>query len=56
MNRLKDLLYQLEAHTPYLFLDRIAVEVPQNTPPQAQTAQPRVDIQFVARGYRWVGT
>ena len=54
-NRLKDLLYQIESHTPYLFLDRINVEVPQNLLPRGERAQPRVDIQFVVRGYRWVG-
>jgi Type II secretion system (T2SS), protein M subtype b len=55
MNRLTDLLYQVEAHTPYLFLDRITMEVPESVSPRAGSAQTRVDIHFVVRGYRWVG-
>jgi general secretion pathway protein M len=55
MNRLKDLLYEIEAHTPYLFLDRLSMEVPQDVSPRPDSMQLRVDIQFVVRGYRWVG-
>jgi len=56
LSRLKDLLYQIEAHTPYLFLDRITIEVPQNSSRPAERTQPRINIQFVVRGYRWAGT
>ena len=55
MNRLKDLLYQIETRTPYLFLDRIVMEVPQTVSRPAGPSQPRIELQFVVRAYRWVG-
>jgi len=55
MNRLKDLLYQLETATPFLFLDRLNLETQQNLSQRPDGTQPQIDIHFVARGYRWVG-
>jgi general secretion pathway protein M len=53
---LKNVIYQLETHTPYLFLDSVNMRMPENWGVQDPNAPvPAMEVQLVVRGYRWVG-
>ncbi len=54
---LKNVIYQIETHTPYLFLDNVNMRMPENWGAQDPgAAPPSMEIQFLVRGYRWVGS
>ncbi len=54
---LKKVIYQIETHTPYLFIDSVNMRMPENWGLQnADTVPPAMEIQFLVRGYRWVGS
>ncbi len=54
---LKKIIYQIETHTPYLFLDSVNMRMPENWGLEDPAAAvPAMEVQFVVRGYRWVGT
>jgi general secretion pathway protein M len=55
MNRVSQLIYQLETHTPYLFVDRVDLEAPQNASPRSENVVPRIEAHWIIRGYRWKG-
>jgi hypothetical protein len=55
-DRLKDLAYQLETHTPYLFLDNVAIQMPQLRLPQSSdNPVAKLEIHWTVRAYRWAG-
>lgn len=57
MSRLKDIVYQLETHTPYLFIDKIDIRMPENwQPADENAAAPNLEVRWVVSGYRWVGS
>jgi general secretion pathway protein M len=54
---LKNVIYQIETHSPYLFLDSVNMRMPENWGLQDPgAAVPAMEVQFLVRGYRWVGT
>lgn len=55
MNHLKSLTYQIETHTPYLFVDNADIRMPENWQLQGGVA-PRLEIRWVVSGYRWAGS
>jgi general secretion pathway protein M len=51
---LKNVIYQIETHTPYLFLDNVNMRMPENWGLEDRDAvPPAMEVQFVVRGYRW---
>src|SRR5262249_47908314 len=57
INRLKDVIYQLEGRTPYFFLDQMDIRMPPlRQLPGLDTAIPKIEIHWIVRGYRWAGT
>lgn len=56
VTRLSDLMYAIESHTPYLFIDGASISMPQIWQPgDAQAAEPKVEVRWTIHGYRWVG-
>ena len=55
-DHLKDLVYQIESHTPYFFLDGVSIQTAPNAGPQASDrSPPRLEIRWIVRGYRSAG-
>jgi len=52
---LRRLLYQLETHRPFLFLDDVNMRVPEAAARNADAPLPAMEIQLTVRGYRWAG-
>jgi len=55
-SRLKDLAYAVESHAPYFYIDDVDVVIPQAWQTAGADVQdPRVEVRWTIRGYRWVG-
>lgn len=56
-SRLRDLVYAIEAHTPYFFIDNADIvssrDVSSGDP---ASGDPSLELHWVVRGYRWAGT
>ena len=56
MSALQTLLYQIESHTPYLFVDALDIRMPENWVPAAGGApEPKLAVRWQLSGYRWGG-
>lgn len=56
LGSLRKVLYQIETHTPYVFIVSMNMRMPQNWQPEStDSPAPRMEAQWVVRGYRWVG-
>lgn len=56
VTRLGDLVYAIESHTPYLFIDDATVSMTQIwQQADAQATEPKVEVRWTVHGYRWVG-
>lgn len=54
MSRLRDLLYAIETHVPYLFIDNAQIGASQSWQAGSATAQdPPLDVRWTVRAYRW---
>lgn len=54
MSRLHDLLYGIEAHVPYLFIDNVQISAAQALQPAKDgTSDPPLEVRWTVRGYRW---
>lgn len=57
LGSLKNVVYEIETHTPYLFIDNVNMRMPENWMPENTAAPvPALEVQFLVGGYRWVGT
>lgn len=55
-SRLEDLTYAIESHTPYFYIDDVDIVIPQIwQAPSTGVQDPRVEVRWTIRGYRWVG-
>jgi hypothetical protein len=51
---LRDMIYALEAHTPYFFLGDVEIQVPDRVlPPDAKTEPPQPQLRWTIIAYRW---
>ena len=56
LGSLKNIIYQIETHTPFLFIDSVNMRMPENWQPGNGTGPaPAMEAQWVVRAYRWVG-
>jgi len=56
LGSLKNIIYQIETHTPYLFIDSVNMRMPENwRVSDSNTPAPAMEAQWVVRAYRWVG-
>jgi len=56
MKALKGLMYQIETHSPHLFVDTIDIRAPENwRPSTGSTPEPKLAVRWQVSGYRWVG-
>ena len=56
LGSLKNIIYQIETHTPYLFIDSVNMRMPENWQPgNGPAPAPAMEAQWVVRAYRWVG-
>lgn len=54
MSKLRDLVYAVEMHTPYLFLDNVQIAGSQSWQPSNTLAQdPVLNVRWTVRAYRW---
>lgn len=57
MGHLKDLVYKIEALTPYIFIDKVDIRMPENWQPANENAiAPKLEVRWVVSGYRWAGS
>jgi len=57
MGKLAAVLYQIETHNPYFFIDKVDIRMPENwQPDDAHRNAPMLDVKWVVSGYRWAGT
>lgn len=55
-SRLEDLAYAIESHAPYFYIDDVDIVIPQTWQTASTDVQdPRVEVRWTIRGYRWVG-
>jgi len=52
---LERLLYDLEAHVPFLFVEAVDIRMPENWQPGQGGPQPSLAIRWQVIGYRWKG-
>lgn len=52
-SRLRDLVYAIETHTPYLTLDDASISAPAWAVNDANARDPKLELRWVIRGYRW---
>ena len=56
LGSMKNVIYQIETHTPYLFIDHVTMRMPEGWQPEnVDTPAPALEVQWLIRGYRWVG-
>lgn len=56
MGHLKALVYQIETHSPFLFIDKVEIRMPETWQPvDENTLPPSLEIRWVVSGYRWAG-
>jgi hypothetical protein len=60
LTRLSSVLYAIESHTPYLFIDHADIATPMGWPPQAGASakrqiEPNLEVRCTVRAYRWSG-
>lgn len=54
VTRLSALVYAIESHTPYFFIDRADIAAPAGWQAGGNTpAAPKLEIHWTIRGYRW---
>jgi len=53
-SRLRDLLYAVETHRPYLFIESADITAPVSWDPKSN-AEPSYEVRWALRGYRWKG-
>jgi hypothetical protein len=58
MTRLSALIYALESHTPYIFIDRADISAPMGWQTQSQAAakpqpEPKLSVRWTIHAYRW---
>ena len=58
LTRLSAVLYAIESHTPYLFIDHADIGAPMGWQPQAATGskrpvEPNLQLRCTIRAYRW---
>jgi hypothetical protein len=52
LSHLRALTYAIESHTPYLFLDNVAISAP-TAANGAAPSEPVLELRWTVRGYRW---
>jgi len=56
MAKLRDLIYAIETHTPYLFVDDADIVAQQDWQTgDPQPTNPQLEVRWTIRGYRWSG-
>lgn len=56
LGSVKNVIYQIETHTPYFFIDSVNLRMPENwRVSDPNTPAPAMEAQWVVRAYRWVG-
>ncbi|MGA7676316.1 MAG: type II secretion system protein GspM [Rhizomicrobium sp.] len=56
LSRLRSLLYAVETHTPYFFIDEADVQMPPNwRPDNPQMSDPTLEVRWTVHAYRWSG-
>ena len=56
LGSMKNVIYQIETHTPYFFIDHVTMRMPEGWQPEnVDTPAPALEVQWLIRGYRWVG-
>jgi hypothetical protein len=53
-SRLRDLLYAVETHRPYLFIESADITAPVSWDPKSN-AEPSYEVRWALRAYRWKG-
>ncbi len=53
MTHLKPLLYALETHTPYLFIDQIDIAAPVAWQASTSSTEPTLQLHMTVHAYRW---
>jgi len=57
ITRLSAVIYAVEAHTPYYFIDRADISGPTGWQPQTQlqksTPEPKLELRWTLHAYRW---
>jgi hypothetical protein len=53
-SRLRDLLYAVETHRPYLFIETADITAPASWDPKSN-AEPSYEVRWALRAYRWKG-
>ena len=53
-SRLRDLLYAIETHRPYLFIETADITAPLSWDPKSN-AEPSYEVRWGLRAYRWKG-
>ena len=57
LGSVKNIIYQIETHMPYLLIDSVNMRMPENwRVSDPNTPAPAMEAQWVVRAYRWVGT
>lgn len=52
LNRYGEIIYEIESHKPYLFLDNVQITVP-DTVRVSEATDPNVSIRWTVVAYRW---
>jgi DNA-binding transcriptional MerR regulator len=52
VTKLRELLYAIESHIPYLFLSSVDISAPQSWPSDPKAAEPRIEARWTVSGYR----
>jgi hypothetical protein len=56
LSRLRNLLYGVETHTPYFFINEADILMPANWyPDNAQAPDPTLELRWTVHAYRWNG-
>ncbi len=56
LSRLSSLLYAVETHTPYFFVDSADLVMPPNWRPSPQVQDPAMEVRWTIHAYRWSGS
>jgi hypothetical protein len=56
LSHLTPLLYAVETHTPYFFVDSADLVMPPNWRPSPQIQDPAMEVRWTIHAYRWSGS
>lgn len=56
INKLDDLLYEIESNKPYLFLDNVEIQTPQSVSRDDISSTPKAEIRWTVLAYHAVGS